>query len=448
MDNYVIGLYDDREHIFNQNIATRYKELTEFFIRHMGKGKDSSKYLVDRTINGVLDKALEKGYDYCVVMAVGHFLQEPRFFEYIEAWISKLDFFVTGHIIDKQSNNSQADSDGNYWGLHNQCMVINLKYYKQFGQPNFGSKDTSTMVEVAKARRSLHDVHDDYTPIFLAPTEETQVCTTYVDGWNFINVSLENNLTVYNFHSKIRNTKRYTYPKKSIEELKTQLTWINNILSAATDCVFFWNTENYTDTTKAELKPIKRFYSVAAGFKPNFILNKYGFFKDTEILYFDYSKQALAFKRMLVEHWDGEDYPAFLRWAKKKYKINETFGASTERKSYEDLWELELENWGSADNLKAHWTDYKKLKHHFIYCDILKNPEKVTNCVNGTEDSVIWWSNAFHTVTAHYTQSLAELTNHYNNNWIKALQEKNPTLTVFGADHLNNRIRGQSINEL
>lgn len=445
MAKYIIGIYDDRDTIRNKDLANRYKELTEFFVRHIKV--ISNEYIVDKTINQVLNKALVSGADYCIVMSVGHFVSDPKFFTYINSWIDKIDFFVTGHIIDKNSNNSQTDSHNHYWGLHKQCMVVNLKYYEEFGKPDWGDKFISEdKIEVAKAKRSTTDIHDDYTPIFLEPTKETQVCTPYVDGWNFINKSLENGLKVYNFHPKIRDTKKYTYPSKDIEILKEQLDWVNNILTGAPKCVFFWNTEPYNDIKRATGKKVKKLYSVAAGFKTNFILNKFDFYEDTEIIYFDYSKQALAFKKLLLEEWDGRNYPKFLKYIKSKYQINETFGASTEGKTYEDLWNKELIDWGNEELLYQHWQKYKKLKHKFLYCDILDNPEKLINIIDDTEDSYIWWSNAFHTVTAHYTRSLEDLKNHYNNKWVKEIENKNPNIICFGTDIINNKLRNVNIS--
>lgn len=448
MEKYIIGIFDDRDFINNKDLANRYKELTEFFVRHIKAS--NSNYISGKSINDVLNKALEKNVEYCIVMSVGHFINSPKFFNYIESWMSKVDFFVTGHIVDKNSNNSQNNSDGHYWGLHKQCMVVNLKYYEEFGRPEWGDKFISEdKIELVKAKRSKTDIHDDYTPLFLEPTEETQVCTPYVDGWNFINKSLENGLTVFNFHPKIRVTKGYSYPGKNVEALKTQLNWINNIITGAPNCVFLWNTEPYEDILKAakqDIPKIKKLYSVAAAFKPNFMLHKFGFYEDTEITYYDYSKQSLAVKKILLEEWDGRDYPNFIRKIKKKYSINETHGHSTEGKSYDELWKREILTWGNEDILYQHWQQYKKLKHNFIYCDLLENPEKLTNSIDSTEGSYIWWSNAFHTVTAHYTRSLEELKNHYNNNWVKEIESKNSNIICFGTDILNNKLRNLNIS--
>lgn len=446
MGKYIVGIYDDRDTIHNKELANRYKELTEFFVRHIKV--TSNDYIVGKTINDVLNKALEKDVDYCIVMSIGHFISSPNFFTYINSWIDKIDFFVTGHIIDKESNNSQNDSDGHYWGLHKQCMIVNLRYYEEFGKPDWGDRFKSEdKIELIRAKRSKTDIHDDYTPIFLEPTKDTQVCTPYVDGWNFINKSLENDLIVYNFHPKIRDTKKYTYPSKHIEVLKEQLGWISKILTGAPDCVFLWNTEPYLDILKTEGTPIKKLYSVAAGFKPNFMLYKYGFYDDTEIVYFDYSKQALAFKKFLLKEWDGKDYPKFLYKAKKEYNINETFGASTEGKTYEELWKKEVLSWGSEENLYLHWQKYRKLKHTFIHCDILETPEKIINQITDGENSYIWWSNAFHTVAAHYTKTIDTLKDHYNNKWVKELENKNSNLRCFGTDIINTKLRNLKITD-
>lgn len=162
-----------------------------------------------------------------------------------------------------------------------------------------------------------------------------------------LSTPLANDLTVYNFHPKIREHKQYIYPKTSAAELEHQLSWITSIVDFAQDCVFFWNTENYSDLKYVEMnKPIKKLYAVAASFKPNMILNHYGFEDGAEVHYFDYSKAALAFKKLLLKEWNGEDYPRFLDYAQRKYRINETGGNETQRLSRNELWQRELKWWG------------------------------------------------------------------------------------------------------
>ena len=342
------------------------------------------KILSGTSVNEILDKALKENVKYCIIQCVGHLIKEAK------------------------------------------------------------SDEQTTLT---RAKRHVRDIHDDYTPLSLKPTKDTIVCTPLVDGWNFINTSLSNDLTVYNFHPKIREQKQYVYPNKSANELQRQLSWINNIVSFAPTCVFFWNTETYVDTKYIPIKkPLDKLYSVAAAFKPNFILNKFGFKDTTEIVFYDYSKQALAFKKMLLANWDGEDYPNFLKWAKSRYQINETAGIQTENETYEFLWQKELESWGSAKELKNHWDNYKKLKHTYIHCDICVNPEKLTSKISNEETQIIWWSNAFHTVNAHYLRGLQGVENCYNE-WLTQISDKNNNIYIMGKDYLNLPVEGRTIKE-
>ena len=440
--NYIVGILNDSAVIPNATAAQKSKELTEFFTRF----KYFGKILTGTSVNGILDKALKENVKYCIVQCIGHLIKEAQFFELLEKWMETHTFFITGHIMDKQNPNTAHPEGKGYYGLHKQCLLVNLDYYKKFDKPVYGIKNNEKTI-LANAKRHVHDIHDDYTPLSLKPTEETVSCTPLVDGWNFINTSLANGLTVYNFHPKIREQKQYVYPNKSAVELQRQLSWINNIISYAPTCVFFWNTEAYKELKYIKLdKPIDKLYSVAAAFKPNFILNYFDFNEDTEIIFYDYSKSALAFKKLLLTHWDGTNYPEFLKWAKSKYQINETVGRQTENETYEFLWKQEIARWGSEENLKNHWDKYKKLKHHYIYCDICEDPSKLTSIITNSKTEVIWWSNAFHTVNAHYLRGLQGAQSCYNK-WLSQIEDKNKNIYIMGKDYLNRPVEGGTLKE-
>ena len=267
--NYIVGILDDSFVIPNATAAQKSKELTEFFTRF----KYFGNILSGTSVNEILDKALQENVKYCIIQCVGHLIKEAHFFKLLETWIDSHNFFITGHIMDKHNPNSAHPKGDGYYGLHKQCLLVNLNYYKKFDKPVYGIKNTSENTILTKAKRHVYDIHHDYTPLSLKPTKDTVVCTPLVDGWNFINTSLANGLTVYNFHPKIREQKQYVYPNKSAAELQYQLSWINNIISYAPTCVFFWNTESYNDLKYINNnKSIDRLYSVAASFKPIFIL--------------------------------------------------------------------------------------------------------------------------------------------------------------------------------
>lgn len=422
----VVGIH--RENVKNISNVENIDRLTNLFT----KNKYFGQIIKANTIKEVLDKATEQGYEYCLVQAVGHFIKEVPFFDYIRDWIDTQDFFITGHIIHKEDS----------FGLHNQCILVNLKYYNQFGNPSWGKKGETQEIVIPK--RSKKNIHHDYTPIWLKTTNQTKVCTPVVDGWNFIDKSLRHGLVVYNFHPKIRECKEYCYPHKKLSELENQLDWINRIMEYAPQSVFFWNTENYIDIKNQVESPIDKLYCVAAGFKPNMFLHKFGFTDDTEIIYYDYSKSALAFKKLLINKWDGKNYPDFIKAVKAKFFIRESTHNPFGNDDYESLWTQELERWGGEQSLQDHWLRYKNLKHKFIHCDVTKDITKIIEQVNNQGTQLIWWSNCFHTVNSHYLNSNSNLYRLYEN-WITELRNKNENIHIFGKDYLNNSLNGVKI---
>jgi len=175
-------------------------------------------------------------------------------------------------------------------------------------------------------------------------------------------------------------------------------------------------------------------------------LNYFDFEENTIVNFYDYSKPALAYKNMMFKYWDGEDYPSFINWARKQYSFNETHGTMTENETDQSLWQREINWWGSEANIKEHWYRYKKLKHTFTHVDICKDPTPITNRIVADTSSLIWWSNAFHTVNAHYLQGLQGVTNSYNT-WINQIKINNPDIWILGKDFMDKPIEGNQIKD-
>ena len=110
------------------------------------------------------------------------------------------------------------------------------------------------------------------------------------------------------------------------------------------------------------------------------------------------------------------------------------------------MWEREIEWWGSEKTIKEHWQRYKKLKHSYIHCDICENPEKITNKITKEPDSIIWWSNAFHTVNAQYLRGLSGVKQCFET-WCSQIYEKNPDISILGKNYLDVPVEGKNIKE-
>ena len=66
--NYIVGIYDDTQFSNHLSKSQKFKEITEFFTRF----KYFGPIIVEKSVNAVLDKALEFDVDYCIVQSVGH----------------------------------------------------------------------------------------------------------------------------------------------------------------------------------------------------------------------------------------------------------------------------------------------------------------------------------------------------------------------------------------
>ena len=78
--------------------------------------------------------------------------------------------------------------------------------------------------------------------------------------------------------------------------------------------------------------------------------------------------------------------------------------------------------------------------------DVCENPEKLTSMITPEKDSVIWWSNAFHTVGAQYLRGLKGVKACYET-WLKQLDEKNPYIWILGKDYLDRPVEGDRLKD-
>jgi hypothetical protein len=228
------------------------------------------------------------------------------------------------------------------------------------------------------------------------------------------------------------------------------LTAVAEQVSNARRGVFVWNLESYADVrTRPEglQTPISAVYAVAAGLKPNFILHSMGFSASTRMVYFDYSAHALRVKQFLLEEWDGTDYPRFLQRVfatfphpEYYYQLWDDVTPDTlDWNEMERLWAEEVQVWGGADAIRGHWERYRQLRHEFVECDLLTQPQELLARIDVRPGSVIWWSNAFFTTYSNWFYSADERWRFYER-WVLELGRRAPDAFLYGADPENSAV--------
>lgn len=218
--------------------------------------------------------------------------------------------------------------------------------------------------------------------------------------------------------------------------------------------VFVLNYESYDDVAEPPpgfAGPVSTLYCVAAGLKPNRILATHGMGADSRVVFFDYSADALDFRRKLNSEWDGRDYPRYLRALFERGGSTHYYlwpGATPENMDWrelERLWAAELARWGGEAAFAEHWRAFQAIGHEYLACNILE-PDALIERIEDAPGGVIWWSNAFSTIYSAAHHSLEEKRRIYAD-WIEALAERAPSVFLYGSDHSNSSVNAITAGE-
>ena len=252
-------------------LASKLRDLTISWSRYDYRGR----ILVGETIDGVLDQALELGYRWCLVQRPGNIILERwhadegrrRFDQCVSQWIGERDFLALG---------AAGDDD---------CLLVDVRRWEELGRPDI----RRPLVDDAREASEEHCLSLGR----ISPEHGSLLAPYLGDGIRSFSeeeTSLDPRIAVF------------------LREVQQQ------VLNAPRG-VFLWNLEPYDDVRTPPTgfdPPISTLYSVASGFKPNMILESLGFDTRTRVVFFDCSTRALEVKRLLLEGWDGRDFPAFV----------------------------------------------------------------------------------------------------------------------------------------
>lgn len=411
----LFGLLDTSRAIEAPRVAIKARSLTLDWSRF----KYFDPVVEADTLPGVLERALEHDRRYCLVQAFGHILNEIWQPEGVGAPLLRLERWLAAREL-LAAGVPRADGT-----LDSRCVVVNLARWTARGRP-----------EISRLGEDVIALPDDFLRIcaYLDPEHSpaARALERLLDG------------AIVAFDPAADDVF-----ESAAGRFLAQVRLLTGELPRG---VFVWNVEPYDDIETPpddHRGPLDALYSVAAGFKPNRLLETHGFHAGTRVVYADYSAPGLRFRELLLERWDGRDYPAFLRGLFATMPSSEAFyclwdGATPETvdwQAMEQRWRSELESWGGAAALASHWRHYRRLEHRFVRCDLLAERAALLEQIASSGEGAVWWSNAFFSFVSNWFHTAAERREIYRR-FLAELAARAPRLLLYGASSDNIAVNG------
>ena len=408
-------------------LAKKCKAMTLHFLKL--RATQRVRVMQDFSLSRLLEDASLQS-EWCVVMTPGNIVHDG-FFKSVERILSKASpaTMMFAHLLDRKNRG---------FGIHEQFFIINVKRWKEMGSPRFALA-AENEVQLTRPQRSVENVHDDYTPLWLRPTQEEYRLRPRIFGWNIIDRALKRGLEIENVPQDLRRYKCYLYPEENTTALHQAIDQIQDLkldfpsllltdhqksvlqrlqIEAAFygQKAFLFNTEGYWEVEARENKrPLDAIFTLASGFKDLVMLREHGATPTGKLVYFDLCAQALAIKKLMYEKWDGRDFPAFIMRIHEENR-DELNGLvfTVGHDEFQKKWEEEIKLWGSEDRFQRTFRQAQLMEKEFVHMDILGDPSPITQRLAQSQGKnfAIWYSNCF-----NFTSSLAF--RGWNMDWIE-----------------------------
>jgi hypothetical protein len=266
------------------------KNISDYTISNL----NSKGYSVYQSENedSALNKVANIGYKYAVVFFTGtEFVNGSDFFTEVNKLIES-DFYIYGHILDR------GDA---YYELHHQCYLINLDKYRSLGNPIIGQTELGNGHQQQAPNRSLENVHDNYTPLWINSGNIKKNYNHKLHGWNIISKFLNDGGTIYAFDEKIRASKKHYYPENQTEFLK-HIAWAH--------ARYHYCANNFVHTQNTEVMEsidtdYEQIITPASG---SWFKNYISKTRPVTVVYYDYNQQSLDYWKLNAPPIDNVTY--------------------------------------------------------------------------------------------------------------------------------------------
>jgi len=371
------------------------------------------------SVDDILEHYKDLDVDYLLVSWFGAYCHDfwkwhNDCISYIETLDSNDDNWVlAGQIISKEHQKKNEQYKDQFYP-YPISAIINLKTWREIGCPQW---EDNTMDLYHVPQMSKECIHDDYTPLVLNPTRYKTIIKNAESGNSFISKILDNNIPIHNIPVNIRKNIIHTYPEndpiqwnhtmeaymklpmiqdnKHYEFMKHALQYknIRHAPDYSPGVFFLYNTEEvfpkkFINESTSALQITDTIIGPCSMFKA-FIL---GSQSDTvnNYIHFDIFERNVLWKRIITENWNGE-YDNLLE-VLSNLPNNEEYGFWTRDSDniVEKQYNILLNQFGSAENLKENWQNYKNKNHEYVKANLLFDDKNILQALDRVESNIVY----------------------------------------------------------
>ncbi len=348
----------------------------------------------DDELIAILRRLKKLNYKYAVLWAEGSWPLEPEIDEAIIKAFSTYDrWLVAGHILNFKNKDPK---------FHEQCVIVNLK---EIDNIKWLVRDE---VLKKKFRVSEENVHDDYTPFWIKPTEGSDGSISPANIFDrFLWISLKEGYTVLNIDSDIRNKKVCVYPedKQQWTQRHVNLEYWNKLtkkqqtgfiydlkddeedkkplfefLNMSNNMIYVTNTEMVPHDGSKGIEVLVCPASGLSQFKH--IANNIDTME--QVIWVDFSKPQMDWLQDLIHNWNGINFKEYYE-NNKPEKVNIIYDESKVDEFFNSF--KTQQDWLEA------WYKIKELEHRFIIVDIMDSYKDIISIVKPNKTVFLQVSN-------------------------------------------------------
>lgn len=356
-----------------------------------------------RFIDSWLQDQYKQGKEFAVVLSAGTHIKSSIDFliETLRA-LSTMDknhVPLCGHLMVKKEKIPI---------LHEQFILVNLKLWSEAGV-SFGRVDQKVPVNFPPFERSVENIHSDYTPLWIAPSESNKDTNGEGGfGSELMAALLRRGLRIENIPNSLRLYKDYIYPRAGREENYQRV--LNDIALKANSFgqnVFVFNTERMK-IRNFNFHP-NLFMGPCSGLKPMSLVRQFGQpGKDFQFVFIDNNPLAIDFYKKLLLCNSFADV--------LDCQLNYLANNNCDKEYIEKLMDSVLQEGfeGSQQEFMRCLRATSKVAT-FVEADYLIHQSQIASYFNKGTRALFWHSNAWEYQPIKYKSSIAGLKRNYRN---------------------------------